>query len=87
MTDMTVLEFATKHCATEHAVDAEQIQAHVDVLAKCAVYQGKRLWRVVLDGEGRSSLIWITMDERLWAALLDDALKVIVFEYTLRGLL
>lgn len=85
--EMTVLEFATKHCAEEDDASRENVQAHVDLLVKCAVYHQRALWRVGMDADGHASLIWVSMDERVWEGMLATAVKLLRFENNLRGLL
>ncbi|MGI6878789.1 hypothetical protein [Microbacterium sp. gxy059] len=76
--DMTVAEFATKHCRGCGTGDelAKNIQYHVDLLVQGAMSTGHSLWKVGIDPDGRVSLLWSTMPEDLWEQLLLQSLAV-----------
>lgn len=73
MTEMTVLEFCTHHVATQGC--PESVKHHVDLLITGALNKNRTLWNVVHDDEGRPSLVWLSMDVRVWDALLESVLK------------
>ena len=76
--DMTVIEFAAKHCADCGPGDdmRANIQDHVNMLAEAAISTDHVLWTVVIDADGRASLLWSTMPETLWESLLEIAIKL-----------
>jgi len=77
-TEMTVIEFAAKHCADCGPGDdmRANIQDHVNMLAEAAISTDHALWKVVIDTDGRASLLWSTMPEGLWESLLEVAVKL-----------
>lgn len=77
-TELTVAEFAAKHCADCGPGDdmREKIQSHVNLLCEAAISTGHALWKVGIDPEGRVSLIWSPMPEDLWEVLLGVGIRL-----------
>lgn len=79
--ESTVAEFATEHCADcGDGTRAENIQRHIDMMIEAAVALNRTLWKVVIDPEGRVSLLWISQPTAHWEQLLIEAVKIDVLK-------
>ena len=72
---ITVLEFAVEHCKEHSENTRDQVQAHIDGLIHCAAIQEIELWEVVVDDDGRHSLIWVSNDRDAWEELLATSIR------------
>lgn len=73
----TVVEFAAKYCADCGDGTAQQnIQSHVDMIIEAATASGRTLWKVAIDDEGRASLLWASLPEAEWEALLREGVTL-----------
>lgn len=72
MTDreMTVVEYASKHCAENNELSAQKVQAHVNLMILTAITMNRALWSVVVDTDGRASLVFVSLPEPTWDGLL-----------------
>jgi hypothetical protein len=79
--ESTVAEFATEHCADcGDGTQAENIQRHIDMMIEAAVALNRTLWKVVIDAEGRVSLLWISLPLAQWEQLLVEAVRIDVLK-------
>lgn len=83
---MTVIEFASKHCATYDDVSTETLTGHVNTIILAAITLNWSLWNVGVDSDGRASLIWVSLPEDVWEALLHEGLKARALFAVLSGL-
>lgn len=68
--EMTVIEFAAKHCAEHGEGSAAAIEAHVNGIILASLTENRALWKVGIDADGRASLLWVSLPEEVWEALL-----------------
>ncbi len=84
--EMTVVEFASKHCAEQGKLTTEQVQEHVNSIILTAMSMNRALWTVVVDEDGRASLIFISLPRFVWDQLLADSIKTRALIAVLGGL-
>lgn len=83
--DMTVAEFAAKHCAEHDEATQENVQRHVNSIILAAITRNRALWEVGVDAEGRVSLIWKSCPEFVWEALLAEGVQIAALMSLLGG--
>lgn len=82
MTEMTVAEFASKHCTENGEHTQEAISSHINAIVLATLSENRTLWSVGIDDEGRVSLIWVSLTEQIWEALIARGLRLqILFTY------
>lgn len=68
----TVVEFAAKHCTAHENTTADALNTHVNAIILAALVRNRALWEVVVDSDGRASLIWVSLPDFVWEALLRE---------------
>jgi hypothetical protein len=74
--DLTVVEFAAKHCAQQGEFSPASVSAHVNGIILAAVTRNRTLWEVGVDADGRASLIWVSLPEPVWESLLAEGSRL-----------
>lgn len=83
--EVTVVEFAAKHCAEHDSHTAEAIAAHVNAIIMASISQNRALWKVGIDPDGRASLIWLSLPEPVWDRLLHEGIGLVQLMAALGG--
>lgn len=83
--EVTVVEFAAKHCAEHGERSAEGIAAHVNAIIMAAVSQNRALWKVGIGPDGQASLIWLSLPEVVWDRLLHEGIGLVQLVAALGG--
>lgn len=81
--NLTVLEFAVKHHAEGCPTPVAQ---HVDSLISTTIAHHRVLWEVVVDDDGRASLIWASYPVDVWEGLMETAARMSAVESLLGAL-
>jgi hypothetical protein len=74
--ELTVVEFAAKHCAEHGEFSPASVSAHVNGIILAAVTRNRTLWEVGVDADGRASLIWVSLPEPVWESLLAEGSRL-----------
>lgn len=75
--ESTVVEFAAKHCAGHNDLTETSVKAHVNAIILAAITRNLALWTVGIDGDGRASLIWISLPDEAWTPLLNEGIQLV----------
>ncbi len=78
---VTVAEWAEQHCRTDHTVTESVVQHHVAAVILAMVFRNRSPWNVGVDGDGRVSLIWVSLPAVAWEMLYVEGTRIT----TIRG--